>query len=187
MEISQAIFGRRAVRSYTDREVTRESIRALARAAVRAPSALNAQAWAFGVFQGHGLLADFSQRAKLHFLERFSPGSDPNGRMREALLADESYDIFHGAGTVVVIYAKPTGGHSAVGECYLAAQNFMLAAHGVGLATCPVGFAQPWLDLDEIKNELGIPVTYTAAFPLVVGYPAGEAEDPGRLEPEFLN
>lgn len=187
MELTEAINGRRAVRSFTSREVTRQAISLLADAAGRAPSALNAQPWAFGVFQGRGLLSDFSQRAKLYFLERFCPGSDPHGRMRETLLADENYDIFHGAATLVVIYAKPTGGPSCVGECYLAAQNFMLAAHGMGLATCPVGFAQPWLDLEEVKNELAIPISYTAAFALVLGYSAGGAVDPGRHQPVFLN
>jgi len=63
----------------------------------------------------------------------------------------------------------------------------MLAALDMGLGTCPIGFAQPWLDLDEVKAELGIPASYEAVFPLVIGYPEGSAENPRRSRPEFLN
>jgi nitroreductase len=186
MELMEAIYGRRAVRSYTNKEVPRQAIRTLAEAAVQAPCALNKQAWAFGVFQGRELLKDFSDRAKLHFLEKFSPGSDPHVRTRE-MLTDPEYNIFYDAATLIVVFANPDGGQFAVGSCYLAAQNLMLAAHGMGLGTCPIGFAQSWLDLDEVKTELGIPVQYTAVLPMILGYPAGIPEKPARSQPEIFN
>lgn len=186
MELMKAIYGRRAVRHFTPRDVPREVIAALAEAAGQAPSAMNSQSWAFGVFKGLELLKDYSERAKLHFLEVFCPGSDPDVRMRE-VLTKPGYNIFHDAGTLVVIYAKPNHDRFAIGECYLAAQNFMLAAYDLGLGTCPIGFAQSWLDLDEVKSEQGIPASYSAVFPLVIGYPDGAPEDPQRSKPEFLN
>jgi nitroreductase len=187
MELMNAIYGRRAIRHFTNRDVPREVIAALAEAAAQAPSAMNSQSWAFAVFKGRERLQDFSERAKLYFQESFSPGSaDPDVRMRE-ILTKPGYNIFHDATTLVVVYAKPNHDRFAVGACYLAAQNLMLSAFDMGLGTCPIGFAQPWLDLDEIKAELGIPVQYTAVFPLVVGYPEGPAEDPHRHRPEFLN
>jgi nitroreductase len=186
MELINAIYGRRAIRHFTGRDVPREVIGALAEAAAQAPSAMNSQSWAFAVFKGRDLLKDFSDRAKLYFLESFSPGSDPDVRMRE-YLTKPGYNIFHDAGTLIVIYAKPNHDRFAFGECYLAAQNLMLAAFDMGLGTCPIGFAQPWLDLDEVKAELSIPVGYSAVFPLVIGYPEGPAEDPHRSRPEFLN
>ena len=186
MELMKAIYGRRAVRHFTGRDVPRRVIADLAEAASQAPSAMNTQSWAFGVFTGKEVLKDYSERAKLYFLESFSPGSDPEVRLRETL-TKAGYNIFHDAGTLLVIYAKPNRDRFAVGECYLAAQNLMLAAHDKGLGTCPIGFAQPWLDLDEVKAELRIPVKYTAVFPMVLGYPEGGAEDPHRLRPEFLN
>jgi nitroreductase len=187
MELMNAIYGRRAIRRFTARDVPREVVAALAEAASQAPSAMNTQSWAFAVFKGVERLRDYSERAKQYFLESFSPGSsDPDVRMRE-VLTKKGYNIFHDATTLVVIYARPNHDRFAVGECYLAAQNLMLSAFDMGLGTCPIGFAQPWLDLDEVKAELGVPANYTAVFPLVLGYPDGQAEDPHRRRPEFLN
>jgi nitroreductase len=57
----------------------------------------------------------------------------------------------------------------------------------MGLGTCPIGFARPWLDRWEIKRELGVPEHYAAVFPLVVGYPAGPTPSPSREEPEIVS
>jgi nitroreductase len=56
----------------------------------------------------------------------------------------------------------------------------------MGLATCPIGFAQPWLDVDEVKSDLGIPSQYTAVLPLILGYPAANPEKPQRAQPEIF-
>lgn len=186
MELTEAIYGRRAVRSYMGKEVTREVIRKLVDAAIQAPSAMNSQAWAFSVFQGRQLLRDFSDRAKLHFLSHFSPGPDPHVQMRE-MLAEPGFNIFYDAATLLVVYATPNGGQFAVGDCFLAAENLMLAAHGMGLGTCPIGFAQSWLDLQDVKLELEIPVQFTAVLPMILGYPAKVPENPKRKRPEIIN
>jgi len=186
MELMEAIYGRRAVRNYSSKEVTRPVIRKLLDAAVQAPSAMNSQAWAFALFQGRQLLKDFSDRAKLQFLANFSPGPDPHVQMRE-MLAEPGFNIFYDSGTLLVIYATPNGGQFAVGDCFLAGQNLMLAAHDLGLGSCPVGFAQSWLDLEDVKAELEIPVQYSAVLPVVVGYPAKIPEHPARKKPEMIN
>ncbi len=186
MDVMTAIYGRRAVRDYQDRAVPRPVIVSLVEAAVQAPSALNFQPWAFGVFQGKGRLQDLSERARLHFLATFTTGADPHGRMH-AMLQEPGFNIFYNASTLLVIYARPGGGGFAAGDCCLAGQNLMLAAHAQGLATCPIGFAQPWLDLAEIKLELGIPPPYTAVLPLVVGYPAHTPDPVPRRAPEFTS
>jgi nitroreductase len=43
MELMNAIYGRRAIRHFTNRDVPREVIAALAEAAAQAPSAMNSQ------------------------------------------------------------------------------------------------------------------------------------------------
>jgi nitroreductase len=186
MDLIEAIYGRRAVRSYINKDVPLGAIRGLIEAAIQAPSALNLQPWAFVLVQGRKRLADYSERAKLHFLEHFCPGSDPRGQMREKL-TEAGFNIFYDAGTLIVVYAKPNGGQFGLGDCYLAAQNLMLAAHAAGLATCPIGFAQPWLDTDEVKSDLGVPSQYTAVIPLVLGYPAENPEKPERAQPEIYD
>jgi nitroreductase len=72
-------------------------------------------------------------------------------------------------------------------DCCLAAENLMLAAYGLGLGTCPIGYARPWFDLLETKRELDVPEHYAAVFPVVVGYPAGVPEPTPREEPNVVS
>jgi nitroreductase len=183
MELLKAIQQRRAVRDYSDASVSPAVVKEIIRAASQAPSAMNLQPWAFAVFHGRERLTRYSRRAKAHLLATTAPsfGLDP----RIDQYANVGANLFHGADTLVVICARP-GRFSPVEDCFLAAQNFMLAAHGSGLGTCPVGFARTWFNLPEVKAELGIPAHYEAVLPIVIGHPAQPAPAVSRLEPEIV-
>jgi nitroreductase len=122
-------------------------------------------------------------RAKLKRLSKRS-GTFP-GRAGDAPTSPSS--LFRGAGTLMVVYAKPSGGRYSIGDCYLAAHDIMLAAHGMGIVSCSIGSARPWLDLDEVKGEFGIPLRYTAAFTLVLGYLPRNAAGPRSSWSGILN
>jgi nitroreductase len=183
MKLSDAIYGRRAVRNYTDEALPRATLMELIRAATQAPSAVNAQPWRFGVFEGRDRLEMWSVRAKAHFLSTLPPDADPIGLRKR--LEDPALNIFYNARLLVVIYAERGGLHPSE-DCCLAAQNFMLAAHGLGWATCPIGLARPWLDLPTVKSELKVPVDLEAVFPLIVGRPAGVTPPVPRNEPQVV-
>jgi len=182
MEVLKAIYQRRATRHFTDAEVTKAVVRDLMAAAAQAPSALNGQPWAFAVLHGRQRLMGYSHRAKAHLLATSDPafGLDP----RIDQYASETVNIFHGADTLIVICAKP-GRFTPVEDCFLAAENLMLAAHGMGLGSCPIGFARPWFNRPEIKAELGLATPYTAVLPIVVGYPAQPPPAVLKHDPEI--
>jgi len=182
MELLQAVYQRRAVREFSPLVVTGEAVLELIRAAAQAPSAMNAQPWAFAVFHGRKRLQGYSRRAKTHLLATAGPslGLDPSVDHSVNMAAD----LFHGADTLVVICAKP-GPFGPVENCFLAAENLMLAAHDRGLATCPIGCTRPWFNLPEVKAELGIPADYDAALPIVIGYPARPLPRAARNEPDI--
>jgi len=183
MDLMEAIYSRRSVRSYTDKQVEKPIVETLLQAAIQAPSALNQQPWAFAVIQDRKLLTQYSTRVKAHVLKTLKPQS-PLYSHREAL-ANPEYNVFYGAGTLIIVCAKPEGVH-AEEDCSLAAQNLMLTAHAMGLGTCPIGFAQPWLNLARTKRTLGIPPNYTVAFPVIAGYPSGDQPPVARREPEIV-
>jgi nitroreductase len=101
------------------------------------------------------------------------------------MISDPAYDVFHRAGTLIIICARPDA-HNGEEDCCLAAQNLMLAACAMGMGTCPIGFARPWLGQARIKQGLGIPDDYVPVFPVVVGYPSGETPPVQRRAPEIL-
>jgi len=182
MELLKAIYSRRATRHFSDAEVTGAVVEELLRAAAQAPSALNLQPWAFAVFHGRERLKGYSERAKEHLLATSDPsfGLDP----RIDRYASSHVNIFHEADTLIVICAKP-GRLAPIQDCFLAAQNLMLAAHGMGLGSCPIGFARPWFNRPDVKEEVKIPSHYTPVLPIVVGYPAAPPPAVPRNPPEI--
>jgi nitroreductase len=184
MELLKAIYQRRAIRQFSDAETMAGVVTELLRAAVQAPSACNEQPWSFAVFQGRERLVEYSRRAKEHLmsLTDASFGLDP----RIDRYANPNINIFHGADTVIVICVRPCR-HASTEDCFLAAQNLMLAAHGFGLGSCPVGFARPWFNLPEVKTELGIPGACTAVLPIAIGHAAGPVPAVARNEAEIVS
>jgi nitroreductase len=183
MEVLEAICQRRAVRAFRETGVDHEVVKSLIRAAIQAPSATNAQPWAFAVIQDRELLHRCSDRVKAYLLETLKPDS-PLSQYRNTL-ADPGFEIFYQAPVLIVICARPNTLQAAE-DCSLAAQNLMLAAHAMGLGTCPIGFARSWLNLPEVKRELGIPPECAPVFPVVVGHPSGPTTPAPRKEPEIV-
>ena len=178
-----AIYERRAVREYTGVKPSRELLKRLLDAAVQAPSAMDLQPWSFVVVQDAATLKRLSDHAKKLSLTRMPSGSGLSLYRRE--LEDPKTDIFHGAGTLVAIVAKP-GPWPGVEDCCLAGQNFMLAAHALGLGTCPIGYARDALNEPSFKRELGIPNDHAVAMAIVVGHKKDQPSPTMRHEARVL-
>lgn len=184
--ILKAIYARHSVRAYAPTPLTGADIHTLLDAAVHAPTAMHEEPWAFVVVQNQALLQRLSDLAKPIFVEEV--------RHRNAHGASHSFDhfmrpdfnIFHGANTLIIICAKPLGPF-AVADCWLAAENLMLAANAIGLGSCVIGSAVAALKIHKVKTELGIPDEYSAIAPVVVGVPSGSGVATSRKEPVILS
>lgn len=180
MDLMEGIYSRRSIRGYQEEPLTKEVINKLLEAATLAPSASNGQPWSFAVIRGSGAIKGYSDRAKAYLLEIMGD-KDPRG-YRNALL-NPDFNIFYNTGTLIIIYAKHQGG---AGDCCLAAQNLMLAAHAAGLGTCWIGMGTPFMDTKEFKSEMGIPLEYKAVAPLAAGIPAESRSGYVRNQPEIV-
>jgi nitroreductase len=190
--VLELIHQRRAVRAYTSEPLGQPTIRALLDAAVHAPTAMHLEPWAFVVVQDMAVLKRLSDTAKVIAQEEAThrellkaPGVSPQGRSHLALLSDPRFNIFYDAGTLIVICGKPMGSFVQA-DCWLAAENLMLAACAMGLGTCCIGFAVPALNTPAVKQELGIPAEITAVAPIIVGVPSGPTPPVPRKAPEIL-
>ncbi len=178
-DVLTVISERRATRNYTGEQVDRATIERLLDAAVQAPSAMDLEPWAFVVFEGRERLRQFSEEAKRHLLHGAGESLPANAR---TMLADPSFDIFYGAPALIVICATSAQSQAAE-DCCLAAQNFMLAAHAAGLATCPIGFARPWFNSPATKRKIDIPENLVPVFPVILGHAEQHPASPGRRAP----
>jgi len=181
MSLKRAIAERRAVRSFTDEAVGERNIRELLEAAVRAPTALHAEPWAFAVVQDRRLLKQLSDRAKAMVLA----SSDPHAQSLASLLSQPDFNIFYDAGTLVVIGARARNPFVSA-DCWLAAENLMLAACAMGLGTCVIGFAVGALQLPAVKADLGIPADVVPVAPIIVGVPRALPPPTSRRTPDIV-
>ena len=110
---------------------------------------------------------------------------DAKAERYRALLSDKGFNIFYDAGTLIVICTRTTGPF-VVADCWLAAENLILAACSMGLGTCVIGSAVSGLNDPDVKAELGIPADVTAVAPIIVGVPRGETPASPRKEPQVL-
>jgi nitroreductase len=183
MDVMQAINTRRSVRKYIDKPVAKETVEQLIRAAILAPSAMNCQPWTFGIIEGADTLKGYSDRAKAFILENLD--KFPILARYKDMLSNPASNLFYGASTLLVIYAKKVGPNPRV-DCALAAENVMLAAWSMGLGTCWIGLSMLLLDSPEVKQELGVPDDYDIVAPIIIGYPDGEMPPTPHNEPEIL-
>lgn len=188
--VLDAIYRRRAVRAYAEPQPSDTAIRALLEAAVHAPTAMHAEPWKFIVIQDRAMLKRYSERAKSMMLADVHRHVDhfPGRSERQehlAMLADPAFNIFYDASTLIVICCDAVGRFTEA-DCWLAAQNLMLAAYAENLGTCCIGFAIPVLNAPDVKRELGIPESGAAVAPVIVGIARTQPDPVARKAPDIL-
>jgi nitroreductase len=147
----------RAIRQYTDNPVSREDLERIVEAARWTGSSKNTQNWSFLVF---------TDRDKLDGLAECGSFTDP---IRNATAA-------------IVLVKEPEGYEFDIGR---AAQNIMLAAKAIGVASCPITLHKQEVVESFLDLENGQVVRYAVAL----GYPAEDAAPArfgGRKESERL-
>jgi nitroreductase len=138
----QDILQLRAKRVYADRSVDPQDMTRILEAARWTGSAKNSQNWAFIVV------------------------TDPEQKERLAAAGNYTRPI-KDASAVIAIVEEPGGYEFDIGRV---AQNIMLAADAIGVATCPIT-----LHRDPVAAEvLGLPEGARCRYAVALGYPAPE-------------
>ncbi len=182
MSVFEAISTRRSVRNFTDEIISCETMDELIRFGTMAASARNKQPWAFLVMQGKEEILKHDEPAKAKRLETL-PINTPYHR----LLSNPDYRVFQNSSNLLLIYGNAKSPFY-VNDCTLAAANIMLAAHGIGVGTCWIGFAAEYLNSSEFKSAYGVEDGYELVCAMTIGYPASEIKKvPPRKEPIIFN
>ncbi|WP_257386298.1 nitroreductase family protein [Tahibacter caeni] len=170
MSVHEAIAGRCAVRDYAALVPGDTQLERLLQAAVRAPTALHEELWRFAVIRERALLDRISACAKAAMSAR------ADGLPHDAMAAftAEDFHIFYNAPALIVIGTEAPGRFTDA-DCWLAAENLMLAAHAEGLGSCVIGLAVDALNDVAVKRAVGLPAGFTAVSPVIVGTPANPA------------
>ncbi|MDP3677713.1 MAG: nitroreductase family protein [Methylotenera sp.] len=188
MNIFETILARRSIRSYKTQAVDRVTVHILLEAAVRAPTAIHQEPWAFVIVQNQQLLQKLSDCAKPLFLAKAAAQQSSSKHHDHILEAFRSpdFNIFYNAGTLILICGKKAS-HSFEADCWLAAENLMLAACAMGLGTCVIGSALPAFNDHEVNMSLGISDEFSVIAPIILGYPDEEIAPSFRKPPLVLS
>ena len=155
MDVFQAITDRRSIRKYRDTPVEWEKVGQVLDAARLAPSWKNMQCWRFLVLN--------SPERKKALLAAF-PDDNPGKKSLSQ------------APVVIVVCADPSesgvenGIEYYIADTAIAFEHLALAAHGIGLGTCLMG----WSDEAVVKEGLGIPAGIRVVAVTPLGYPDQE-------------
>ena len=186
LSVMNAIQHRRSVRDFTSQSIDKSVIQMLLDAAVLAPTAMHEEPWSFAVIQDKMILDRLSESAK-KLAHNAAQGSDTDQSKHTLHVVDKpDFHVFYNAGTLIVVYSKLPGSF-VVADCWLAAENLLLAAYAQGLGTCVIGFAVSALNTPEWKAKLKIPAEMTAIAPMIVGVPAGLTPPVSRKPPEIIS
>ena len=174
MEFFEALSSRRSIRTYQDRPVEEEKLRAVLDAVRASPSWANQQCWRLVVVKDAATRQGISE---LSFLESFFAPKGYKSNPAMKALAE--------APAVLVLCADPSqsgairGQDYYLADCGIAAQSLMLAARSLGLGTVFVGIFQE----EPLRDLLDIPagVRVVGLFPL--GYPAEEKKEGPKRRP----
>jgi nitroreductase len=143
----ELIMKLRAIRSYRPDPISDEDLEAILEAARWTGSSKNRQDWSFIVVTGE----------RLQGLAQHGDFTDP----------------VRGSAATIVLVKEQGGNMFDIGR---AAQNIMLAAKAIGVASCPITLHRS----AEAREFLGAPETTETRYAVALGYP-GEQASPRRF------
>ena len=163
MDIFQAINSRRSIRKYQDVPIEWEKVGQVLDAARLAPSWKNMQCWRFLVLN--------SPEKKEVLLCAFSDDNPGKKALAQAPV-------------IILACADPAqsgvenGIEYYIADTAIAFEHICLAAHGLGLGTCWMG----WYDEPAMKELLGIPAGIRVVGVTPLGYPDQEPKQRPRKD-----
>jgi nitroreductase len=191
MDILEALDERRSTRGFLDKPVERETLERLLSLATQAPSAINIQPWEITIVSGEERKR-LSRLLVKRMMERnisCGPGAKrplqeyfverQKGLLKSMLpnlpedtpfqdYINEGSCNFYGAPTAIIITIDEVFSKARLTDIGLIVAYMVLAAHGLGLGSCPIGLITAFDD--EIKETLNLPEEKQVVIGIAVGY-----------------
>ena len=191
MDVLQAIQERRSTRAYLDKPVDKDLLEKLISFGSQAPSAINIQPWELVVVSGEErkrlsrvLVKRMRERniscgpgAKRplpeHYVERqrgLMDGIRPNlpaGTPFQDFINEGSCN-FYGAPTAIIMVIDKVFSSARLTDIGIIVGYLVLAAHAMGLATCPIGLITAFDE--DIREQLNLSEDKEVVIGIAVGY-----------------
>jgi nitroreductase len=173
-DVINTIIDRRSIRKYKTEQITEAELETILQAALYAPSAGGRQSAIIVVCQNAELNAALGKINKAAFKGRMSTETAYISKDQPSIADNAAIQSgFYHAPTVLTLFAPKNFLYSAA-DCYVAAQNIMLASHSLGLGSCMVARAEDTFSSElgrRLQKEWGIDETCEAKIHVTLGYP----------------
>ena len=174
MNLYEGLLTRRSVRQFdTAKNITKEDLEDILRAAQYAPSAHNLQPWSFLV------LTDKEKLANLRHVQPWTSfAKDASAVVIVCGNTDEAFSR----------HKEDEMWNYADIDCALATQNLLLAAHSKGIGACFCGAAPMPKVVSGLRAMFDLPENIRPLAIVVMGYPKDEAKQPAdRFKAEKIH
>lgn len=173
-KVLEAIHSRRAIRKYKDKNLTKEQINTLVKAALLSPSALNEQPWHITVLTNRDIILEWEKTIIQYFVDTDNQWAVERNKSR-------NNKIFYDAPVVFVISMR----ENKAMDVGIMAQSIAIAAKGMGLDSVILGFPKVSFETryeGKWSEKLGFPKDYVYGISVAVGY----GDESGRIrEPDM--
>lgn len=156
--VLNAIYKRRSIREFTEKEISSEQLYEIVKAGIWAPSGLNNQPWRFVIIKDLDVKEQVAQQTHYGHIVR-----DANALIAVYLSKDNMYDT-----------VKDT---QSAGACI---QNILLAAEALDLGAVWLG--QILKNKLEVNKILGLADSFDLMAVVALGYPAHRSQKSRRKE-----
>ena len=161
----ETIMTRTSIRSFTDRQVSADTVEMLLRAGMAAPTAVNKQPWHFVVINDRTVMDQLGGNGRQSQMWKESPlAIVVCGDMDKAL-----------EGLAQAFWVQ---------DCSAATENILLAAHALGLGAVWTGCYPMEERMANVSQVLNLPETIIPLCVIVMGYPNEQPEPKDKWKPE---
>ena len=166
-ETLKTIHQRKSVRNYIEKEVTKEQLETIIKAAMAAPTAINAQPWQFLVITDKAIKAKYAE-------------------------GNRQADMINKCSALVVVCGDKTIGNERSWsywdqDCSAATENLLLAAESLGLGAVWTGVYPGEDRIKTVKERFELPENVVPLCVILVGYPDGTDQPKDKWKPERIH
>lgn len=185
---------RRSVRNFIKKDINNEDIKKIIQAGIQAPSPTNSQGWKFRIINRSNEIKNFTDIIEEKIKKLTDNLSD--GVLKQNFKEySKNFIFFNNSGAVILLYSKKPknflkeifpskisyikgyGNYLSLG---MVMQNMMLAAHTLGISTCPL--TGPLIAEKEINSLYKPPSKHEFCAIISLGYTNLNPASPGRKD-----
>ena len=164
----KVISERYSCRAYTDQPLTDEQVKAIGKAALAAPSAVNGQPWQIIIVTNKDLIDDIDAAGMKFFSEQEDKGTYNH-------MMERGGKLFYNAACMAVLAIRPGAGL----DCGIVCENIALAASSMGLGNVICGLAGASFSGENGKKymeKLAFPDGYVFGMAVLIGNPVADGK-----------